>query len=882
MEAGQASETKSTTLSTVGVTTPSSTTPSSTAGTTGISSEGSVTTHTSRRLFKFTGNLVEDEATLIKIHALPKIEGMLRLTEKRRCPTHPWQPITASGIKEALHALGMSPVVQSIFDAVNKTERGSVVVAGGCLVGALNPYLHTKKKHVGVDPSCNRLQLLPPMYKGSDIDLFFVRHSAHYKELAASLTEELAPEWISRSSFAYTCHHPRTSATTVQLVLHHNACLEDVICEFDVDCCGVAYDGKDLYMTEFAAQALTQGCNVARFHRHTTVLEKRLLKYYHRGFDVAFPRDKLENWVDVDPALLHTRYGLAYLLFPGYREWCVKHLAATLTEGETVQLGDGNPSGYDADTAGGCESLVGQIYHDLCCMRDGVIHMAVGERESFEVIWAGAQPPPEAIGVYRRVEKPSDCSDHIKAFCNAKRDIAPPMSLIRDDLTRMCKQRFNPIQEYNWFCRKDIKCPQIDEWIKANASWLALRAKTQELLCTLSGGLVGSVARDYAIPAREVLSPTDPVWETEPLPALTEIYNQLDELSPAAAEAARGSATKDPALPLRAKWELQRHDFIRALYRVGEEKDVMGPAELRDSHLFYGMARDAGSCLDQARFKEKANEEWKHMQKMVKEKRAQWNELAKRVPVAMEHVEKRKKDMQAIYQEALQIAKTLKQDDPLPSPKDMPEITRNIVEHEAAARSLESPHGSDSDDDGDDDGDDHPTPHPPTPHHPTPHHPTSHPPTPHPPTSHPLPSTVKDEVKEPVPVDVTFDVGDTGFYISSPVPMQPGLIVAIYKCIREYVPKKDEGTVDEFHSSVDIGTINMSASSWKQIPAGLFDAIYDCIEKYATKKEEEKPMGIPANFVIGEATLTVSSPVSIQPGLVDAVCDCIQKYVPKK
>ena len=72
----------------------------------------------------------------------------------------------------------------------------------------------------------------------------------------------------------------------------------------DVDCSGVGFDGKDLFMTERAKIAWTHGFNICNNYlrriRGPVNYESRLLKYVSRGFGIVdleygFYKEKLKK-----------------------------------------------------------------------------------------------------------------------------------------------------------------------------------------------------------------------------------------------------------------------------------------------------------------------------------------------------------------------------------------------------------------------------------------------------------------------------------------------------------------------------------------------------------------------------------------------------------
>lgn len=68
----------------------------------------------------------------------------------------------------------------------------------------------------------------------------------------------------------------------LQLVLRRYSCVADVILNFDVDVCQVAYDGARVYATPAARAALVSGVLLADPSVRSATYESRLVKYTHR------------------------------------------------------------------------------------------------------------------------------------------------------------------------------------------------------------------------------------------------------------------------------------------------------------------------------------------------------------------------------------------------------------------------------------------------------------------------------------------------------------------------------------------------------------------------------------------------------------------------
>jgi hypothetical protein len=73
----------------------------------------------------------------------------------------------------------------------------------------------------------------------------------------------------------------------VQIILRLYDTLAHVLVGFDVDCCCVCYDGKNISVSDRGFYALKHRVNVANLKRRSPSYENRLIKYSFRGFDVV-------------------------------------------------------------------------------------------------------------------------------------------------------------------------------------------------------------------------------------------------------------------------------------------------------------------------------------------------------------------------------------------------------------------------------------------------------------------------------------------------------------------------------------------------------------------------------------------------------------------
>ena len=81
----------------------------------------------------------------------------------------------------------------------------------------------------------------------------------------------------------------------------------EVILGFDLPCCSICYDGKDVYLTDAGMYAINNKVNIFDMHRMSPSYIFRLIKYFSRGYKIILPsfdikkvnKEKLEKAISV-------------------------------------------------------------------------------------------------------------------------------------------------------------------------------------------------------------------------------------------------------------------------------------------------------------------------------------------------------------------------------------------------------------------------------------------------------------------------------------------------------------------------------------------------------------------------------------------------------
>jgi len=182
-----------------------------------------------------------------------------------------WSVNNREAFQTSFHSL-----TGGVFDAFDEDDWSNIVVAGGIVLASLLDY------GSGTNVCINS------EYPNSDVDLFIygLDESAAKEKLRNVYTKLNYSTEICCVRTPHTLTYV-TDHRNVQCILRLHSSAEEVIEAFDVDCCGVYYDGEAAVATRRAVAAIATGCNIADYDRRSWSYETRLIKYSRRGFGVA-------------------------------------------------------------------------------------------------------------------------------------------------------------------------------------------------------------------------------------------------------------------------------------------------------------------------------------------------------------------------------------------------------------------------------------------------------------------------------------------------------------------------------------------------------------------------------------------------------------------
>ncbi|RIA84952.1 ankyrin repeat-containing domain protein [Glomus cerebriforme] len=195
-------------------------------------------------------------------------------------------------------------------------DWSNVFAAGGAVLSCLLPI----PKEYDVGPRKIREWYHNIAYKSSDIDLFIYGLN---DEAAKQKMEEIYETVCNAVPWEVACFRSNHCVTIlsqypyrhIQIVLRLYKSPSEILTGFDVDCCCVGFDGKNVWALPRAHQAIIKQCNMIDLTRRSPSYEMRLAKYTERGFEIKVP---LLERSRIDPTIYEKSFeklnGLARLL----------------------------------------------------------------------------------------------------------------------------------------------------------------------------------------------------------------------------------------------------------------------------------------------------------------------------------------------------------------------------------------------------------------------------------------------------------------------------------------------------------------------------------------------------------------------------------------
>ncbi|KAJ3033317.1 hypothetical protein HDV00_006507 [Rhizophlyctis rosea] len=190
----------------------------------------------------------------------------------------------------------------------------NIFAAGGSVLACLAP---VPPEH---DTPASRREYFREKYPGSDIDLFIWGLDEQGAKLKMEQIYNCIIDACPFESTVFRTAHAVTIVSQypyrhVQIVLRLYKSPAEILMGFDVDCCGVGFDGTQAWATRRAHIAIVSQANSVDMSRRSPSYEMRLAKYAVRGFEIHVPSIDRSR---VDPQIFERSYnkvnGLARLL----------------------------------------------------------------------------------------------------------------------------------------------------------------------------------------------------------------------------------------------------------------------------------------------------------------------------------------------------------------------------------------------------------------------------------------------------------------------------------------------------------------------------------------------------------------------------------------
>lgn len=141
-----------------------------------------------------------------------------------------------------------------------------------------------------------------------DLDIFFYGISVDEAETRMhELISEICNQFIGRprqflkNRFTVTL---RIDNIEFQFILRCYSCISEILHAFDIGSSAIGFDGQQLYTTAIGHFSLTTKTNIIDLKKRSATYEKRLIKYFDRGFSIILPNLDLSKLNGVTVVLL--------------------------------------------------------------------------------------------------------------------------------------------------------------------------------------------------------------------------------------------------------------------------------------------------------------------------------------------------------------------------------------------------------------------------------------------------------------------------------------------------------------------------------------------------------------------------------------------------
>lgn len=252
----------------------------------------------------------------------------------------------------------------------------------------------------------------------------------------------------------------------VQIMFRIYNSIHEILAGFDVDSCCVAYDGKNVYLTERSLNAFNTGYNVVDMGRRSPSYEHRLCKYSKRGFGVYVPFEYRSKY---NKMFFLNRYvkGLERLLYItkfNRRDEFMSFLAM-VTRRLSIRFRGGASSSYDQQAVALEDTKTRDIRSFIAKFNRGV-----SDEFRYDIIEFSFKP---AVAVPARDESDSESADDSTEATGSANPLADVEFMVTNPGQQLTGS-FNPITKEDWI-NPDYTAENVDH-LGRSLDLLAIRS----------------------------------------------------------------------------------------------------------------------------------------------------------------------------------------------------------------------------------------------------------------------------------------------------------------------------------------------------------------------------------------------------------------------
>lgn len=188
-----------------------------------------------------------------------------------------------------------------MYPMLEEVNMDNLVIAGGCLGGFINTSQNNRGLNVDIDVFVyglekdkldervttfvsDILKRIKKMNKDADRKNKQAQKDLSYRQKYSSGIFQYT---FLRTKNLLNLHFGNNK--TVQIIFRSYTSISEVLHGFDLGSSAVGFDGNEIYFTSLGKFAYEYGCNIVDTTRRSTTYEKRLNKYYERGFSIIMP-----------------------------------------------------------------------------------------------------------------------------------------------------------------------------------------------------------------------------------------------------------------------------------------------------------------------------------------------------------------------------------------------------------------------------------------------------------------------------------------------------------------------------------------------------------------------------------------------------------------